>query len=295
MRRQIRHARDLARHTRKLLRIYRDVMDARRSAEINEACDDLEAAIASSKTENLSSLSENVEKQLMKHIPQRPHPAVRENTEVLLVALLVAMAVRTFFIQPFKIPTGSMQPTLFGVTSENLIKQPDFKIPTGLTRVREWFEGISYLDVTARTDGRLDEIGAPHGIKIWNVWQTLKVGGKTHTIWFPPDYGQQDLGTRAGLQPEKSYRKGEQVIRLKTQAGDHLFVDRMSYNFRKPSRGDIIVPLRVPWLIARRRAGGTARRGALHRSTRGRIQKGKRRRGRRRPGPHTIRLVQGST
>jgi len=34
-----------------------------------------------------------------------------------LVALAVAMGIRTFFLQPFKIPTGSMQPTLFGVTS----------------------------------------------------------------------------------------------------------------------------------------------------------------------------------
>jgi signal peptidase I len=31
------------------------------------------------------------------------------------------------------------------------------------------------------------------------------------------------------------------VIRLKVQAGDHLFVDRMTYNFRKPKRGEIVV------------------------------------------------------
>jgi len=38
-----------------------------------------------------------------------------------------------------------------------------------------------------------------------------------------------------------SFHKGDQVVRLKTQAGDHLFVDRITYNFRKPARGDIIV------------------------------------------------------
>ena len=47
----------------------------------------------------------------------KPYPNAlwRENVEVMLVAVAVAMAIRTFFLQPFKIPTGSMQPTLFGV------------------------------------------------------------------------------------------------------------------------------------------------------------------------------------
>ena len=34
----------------------------------------------------------------------------RENLEVLVIAVAVAMAFRTYFLQPFKIPTGSMQP-----------------------------------------------------------------------------------------------------------------------------------------------------------------------------------------
>ena len=50
-----------------------------------------------------------------------PNAGIRENVEVLLVALAVAMGIRTFFLQPFKIPTGSMQPTLFGVTSSRIL------------------------------------------------------------------------------------------------------------------------------------------------------------------------------
>ena len=57
-----------------------------------------------------------------------PNAMWRENVEVLLVAIAVAMAIRTFFLQPFKIPTGSMQPTLYGVTS-----MPDFS-PTDISR-----------------------------------------------------------------------------------------------------------------------------------------------------------------
>lgn len=171
-----------------------------------------------------------------------PHAAWRENVEVLLVALAVAMGIRTFFLQPFKIPTGSMQPTLFGVTSQKL--GPDFKKPTGWIRLREWFSGVSYLRVVAETDGTLEAIQPPMGLPIFKIWQKLVFARKTYTIWFPPDYGAPPFGTleaRAGLHPGQSFRKGEDIVHLKVQAGDHLFVDRVTFNFRPPRRGEIVV------------------------------------------------------
>ena len=137
-----------------------------------------------------------------------------------------------------------MQPTLYGVTSENLIDKPDFKIPTGLTRVRQWFEGASYLHLVAENDGPVETVERPFRILIFNIWQKIVAGGKTYMIWFPPDYGAPPAGTleaRAGLQSDHSYRKGEDIVRLRVSAGDHLFVDRMTYNFRPPKRGEIIV------------------------------------------------------
>jgi signal peptidase I len=167
--------------------------------------------------------------------------------EVLLVALAVAMAIRTFFVQPFKIPTGSMQPTLFGVTSKYLIGDKNFIIPTGLERVKQWFEGATYVHVVAKADGVIDQISPMRKFLIFNIKQSFWIGGVEHTMWFPPDYGEaprpgmDPFLSRAHLEPGHFYHKGDDVVKICVRAGDHLFVDRLTYNFRKPERGEIIV------------------------------------------------------
>lgn len=42
----------------------------------------------------------------------RPKSALRENLESIAWAVAIALAIRTFVIAPFKIPSGSMRPTL---------------------------------------------------------------------------------------------------------------------------------------------------------------------------------------
>ena len=49
----------------------------------------------------------------MTETPQQPKKsAIRENIEAILIAVLLALFIRTFIIQAFKIPSGSMLPTL---------------------------------------------------------------------------------------------------------------------------------------------------------------------------------------
>lgn len=44
--------------------------------------------------------------------PPRPKSLVREYAESIVVAVILALAIRTVVVQAFKIPTGSMRPTL---------------------------------------------------------------------------------------------------------------------------------------------------------------------------------------
>jgi signal peptidase I len=66
-------------------------------------------------------------------------------------------------------------------------------------------------------------------------------------MWFPPDFGEEPMEFRSGLMmkhlmnPDRVYHQGEDLVKLRVSAGDHLFVDRLTYNFRKPERGEIVV------------------------------------------------------
>lgn len=251
---------------RNMLNAQRDILSADAIAKVSAGIADLKAATR----KNISAAELREEMKKLEQVANQwlkpyPHASYRENVEVFLVALAVAMGIRTFFVQPFKIPTGSMQPTLYGVTSTpdytacymyhrpedrarcraNLAaegnQRPPAEFPTGWQRMKDRLAGISYLEIKAKADGVLERVNNPVGIRIINFWQTLVIGGKTHYIWFPPDYGQSDLVKRCGLEPGMQYRKGDTVLRLKIQAGDHLFVDRLTYNFRKPTRGEIAV------------------------------------------------------
>jgi signal peptidase I len=256
----VRNACTLRKHVRRLLAAQRDILAPQAIASLEDALKAYDQALASgADNKALLEQMQKLEDAANKWIKPYPNAAWRENIEVILVAVGVAMAIRTFFVQPFKIPTGSMQPTLFGVTSDNLINDPNFKIPTGLARIREWFEGVSYIHVVAEEDGQLSPIATfgnglpkvisePSKLLIFNLWQTYKFAGVEHTIWFPPDLGEApmeyrclDQANHLMLDPDHVYHKGEDIIKLRLAAGDHLFVDRITYNFRKPQRGEIIV------------------------------------------------------
>ncbi len=246
----VREALAMRKHVWKLLSAQRDLLSPQAIGGVMLAMSELDTAIRDGANKGRIRIKmEELEFAANQWFKPYPHTAWRENIEVLLVALAVAMGIRTFFLQPFKIPTGSMQPTLFGITSANLVNEPDFKIPYGLDRLWSWVKGDSYVHVVAEADGAFEGAGPPLRFLIFNIKQTLMVGGHAYTIWFPPDFGGETLMQRADLVQRlpdgriagRFFRKGQDIVKLRVRAGDHLFVDRLSYNFRRPRRGEIVV------------------------------------------------------
>ena len=244
--RTVRHATAMRKHVWKLLQAQEDILSPQATEAINAALAEIATALKSDAgKDELEKQMSKLEVAANKWLKPYPHPVWRENIEVALVALVIAIGIRTFFAQPFKIPTGSMQPTLFGVTPGPFSgNQPDLKIPGRLERFFDyWIHGNSYINEVAPEDGYLQQIKPPVKFLLFNLKQDYLFNDTWHTIWFPAD----DLFLRAGVinrynqLDNRKYNRGEDIIRMNAIAGDHLFVDRVTYNFAHPKRGEIIV------------------------------------------------------
>ncbi len=180
-----------------------------------------------------------------KTIPPRKHPKVRENIEVLFVAIAAAMAIRAYFFQPFKIPTGSMQPTLFGITVK---KEPTIKSDHLLAKIANMvLFGERSRMVIAKESGYLKTVRGFDGLTRLDL-QTDK--GQTHyTVYInevphniPAALAVENKNRLMSLMGQK-INKGDILVggNEVMKSGDYILVNRMKYNFVRPKRGDIAV------------------------------------------------------
>lgn len=240
--------------SRRLINYFRDVLPEEAIAQIQEASRNLAArwqdrageASVREATEHLRSTTE-------RWVIDPARNRVRELVDICLVALVAVLGIRSFFVQPMAIPTGSMQPTLYGVTVDDLRDAGPDAIPSWPQRlVDRWVSGRTYIEIAARSEGLISEIQKPEPIfPLLPQWsrQRFKIGTEWHTVWLPPS----DLPNPYGLDPAKLlfayagadgnhvFKFGEPVIRLAVNSGDHILVDRLTYHFRRPERGEIVV------------------------------------------------------
>jgi signal peptidase I len=236
--RTIRQANDLCHRVEKILNAQRDVLAPQAIEAVQGSIQELRSAAASGETSTLDERANTLEKAANKWLKPYPFANIRENVDVVLVALVVALSIRTFFFQPMAIPTGSMQPTLFGITQQDLRKDPNSTIPNGLIRVFDAVaRGIWYYHKVAEEDGAFRGFEAPKTLFPFVKTQQLVVGDRSYTIWFPPE----EFDRHCALRPGEPFHKGDDILKLKLMSGDRLFVDRFSYNFHRPKRGDIII------------------------------------------------------
>jgi signal peptidase I len=161
--------------------------------------------------------------------PPARHPVVREWVELIVVALAVAMGFRTYLLQPFKIPTGSMQPTLYGIYFKPDTAPPAFRTFIPLRYLRQVVTGEIPFEIRAQSGGRI------YQDPTYPERQTDLRWGIDRQVYMVP----KDLTRHA--KPGDIVVPGQLLASGLRVAGDHLFVNRMAWNFRRPRVGEVMV------------------------------------------------------
>jgi signal peptidase I len=207
-----------------------DIADPADLDRLDQARKQLAEVAARDDEEGFDPASEALVKATRKVFPHKPRARLRENIEILVVAISVAMAFRTYFIQPFKIPTGSMQPTLFGIKAEQGTPEKKVMDYFPLKLVQFALTGDWYTEFKAAQAGQA-YIGNPEGDQ-----RLIEVRS-----------GSQSLGQRVRadlpllVETGMPVAKGQVLAAGRVRRGDHIFVDKIRYNFSRPKRGDIFV------------------------------------------------------
>src|SRR5881398_2523472 len=231
--RSIKHARLLIRHAEKLMRYRCDVLSETALADIRHQIEALERSIKERDLPGVRENSERLDALVAQHSPSHREAGWRENCEVILVAIVVAVGVRSYFIQPFKIPTGSMQPTLNGIIGHPRTEPA----PNILRQIAEFFIfGRNYINVVASEDESVREI-VEQKYLFFFTWSRIITDRGTHRVYAPEAILAHDFQVAPGAR----YQRGEIIARGAIDTGDQVFVDKFTYNFMKPHRGDVFV------------------------------------------------------
>lgn len=166
---------------------------------------------------------------------ERPHAGAV--AEILVVGITMVLAMRTFFVLSLRIPTASMEPTLRGIEVEDLRKVPAEGYPSWGKRVwARCLQGATYLRLTAAGAGRIDAIESPESIGPRRWLYRFEFGGVPHEFELPARVDAATLGLVVG----KPVAQGDDIVRCRITAGDRVLLDRLTYNFRRPRRGEVV-------------------------------------------------------
>ncbi len=234
----------LARNARKLLHRRRDLLSDADYAGYAASIDDLEATTRNGSAPDQRQVEEataRLDKKFGKLQPSLPDSGWRENCEVLLVAFVLAIGLRSYFIQPFKIPTGSMEPTLNGITGHRL--PPSQPLPNFFVRIFDslWY-GRTYVEAISAVDDQLSDLAPETRFLFLTYTRVFCESGRQYLVHVPIETLTHPVSADGfGLYRGQPYRAGTPIVRGYVATGDKVFVDKCSYNFRLPQRADVFV------------------------------------------------------
>ena len=230
---------------RTFLLSYEDLPAYRDGGEFGARMGNLRDALARKDVEGCKSLLEFLD-------APKSCAAGREWLDILVVSISVAMAFRAYFYEPFNIPTGSMQPTLYGNHSEPCSPVQATAVDKSPLRWCKWLlTGRMYECFEAPFGGSLQFRPTQTGHYDMRVVNGA-TGQVSRQMLVPTDvlhptetgdgpYRQTSFQLPNGLRPGSPVRAGQHLWSGYVATGDFLFVNRWLWNFRHPRRGDVMI------------------------------------------------------
>lgn len=251
----VKHGELLVKGVQKFIKYKTDVMKPGKEEEVHAKLVELKEALKARDPEKTKTVSEEVTKMCEKSVPVYQSSSARENIEVLFVTIVFALGIRAYFLQPFKIPTGSMEPTLYGLTTTPMDEEeakPNFLL-------RGWeliTAGRNYLEFRSPVTGRL--IGyrtVELRLTTLTELEFRTEGGEIvkKKVWAPPrqlfELWNRGEGWRGSIGgngneppvPNQPVKEGELLAKGSIDTGDQVLVNKISYHFRRPERGEVFV------------------------------------------------------
>lgn len=269
-------AKELLHAANKVYHYRRDVIPESRLSELEQAVAEVATMLKDKETQAKPfEASQQRLDALLKKIGGKIYPKTfwSDNIEVVLVAAIIVIGIRTFFFQPFIIPTNSMYPTYSGMNAvvyENgetpSVPEKVFKFLTqGARHYRLEAQNSGEIEIPLRPTGRgaTPYFDLVDGRKWFGILPAkfksyvFLVGGVPHSIRVPAEFQLETVMEDALLKGNREARlasngmqvvptgirvdAGDPVLEFDITLGDALFVDRISYHFRKPKVGDPFV------------------------------------------------------
>ncbi|MDZ4403701.1 signal peptidase I [Prosthecobacter sp.] len=266
--RYLKHAKLLHKGVTRFINYKRDILPQAKLDEITTLRTSLEDAMRSKDKARIATLNDEINKACEKALPHAEQSDIADNVEVFFVAIVIALGIRSYIAQPFKIPTGSMQPTLYGIVANHTEKDVS---PGFFQQCKDYVAGRSYINVVANHSGRLrrEEPLTEHGFMGFFTHCRLHFeDGHNIWIWAPirqlatdPEFnlgllyyaGAQISNDGNQITPDaqivrsiwdlggKEIKEGQLLARGTLDTGDHVLVNKFSYHFRRPVRGEVFV------------------------------------------------------